>query len=321
MTETTTPTTTALTPEIVKSKLQILLTTAEQSIQALNDEESKLVYNEDNLSEISNFINGCKAAEKIVETERKAMKEPYLQAGRTVDDGAKLLSVELGNLRVKAYSKYEKLCQEVERKRREKEAEELRISTINQQMDTFRMEYAAKISEAKTSQELVSIERLVNLETGNSRKYMEFTEIFKLSCEPIRSQLREQKEKVRQLEELELSRQEAEKQGNDEKILELMEKQENLEAKISENAIKVQETAVSQATVAEAKTEEILPKIPKGGRQLWQWEVTDLKAAEKAGLTLTVINEQKVKEILAKKREDETECTENGIRYFILRKY
>ncbi|PND82498.1 hypothetical protein C1X11_28160, partial [Escherichia coli] len=76
------------------------------------------------------------------------------------------------------------------------------------------------------------------------------------SCEPIRSQLREQKEKVRQLEELELSRQEAEKQGNDEKILELMEKQENLEAKISENAIKVQETAVSQATVAEAKTEE-----------------------------------------------------------------
>ena len=65
----------------------------------------------------------------------------------------------------------------------------------------------------------------------------------------------------------------------------------------------------------------MVAEAPRPRRTSWEFEVTDLKQAEKAGLTLTVINEQKVKEILAKKREDETECTENGIRYFILRKY
>ena len=63
----------SLSPELVKSKLLICLTKAEQSTQALHDAESKLVYNEDNLGEISKFIEQCKAAEKIVETERVSL--------------------------------------------------------------------------------------------------------------------------------------------------------------------------------------------------------------------------------------------------------
>ena len=47
MTETTTPTTTALTPEIVKGEIQLALTAAEQSIQLLHLAKAKLVMNED----------------------------------------------------------------------------------------------------------------------------------------------------------------------------------------------------------------------------------------------------------------------------------
>ena len=71
----------SLTPEIVKSKLQIVLTKAEQSIQALHDAESKLVYNEDNLESIKLFIENCKTAQKTVDAERVKLKEPYLQNG------------------------------------------------------------------------------------------------------------------------------------------------------------------------------------------------------------------------------------------------
>jgi len=117
--------------------------------------------------------------------------------------------------------------------------------------------------------------------------------------------------------------QEAENNATDDQtVLDILEKKEQVEAKIEQSRNDVQEKALNMATEAEVVEPEIMvAEAPRPRRTSWEFEVTDLKQAEKAGLTLTVINEQKVKEILAKKREDETECTENGIRYFILRKY
>lgn len=307
---------TSLTPAIVKGKLAIALTKAEQSVQALHDAESKLVYNEENLATIKNFIDEVKKAAKIVETKRKQLKEPYLQASRIIDDGAKLLSNDLDLVLQKASAPYQKLCQEVERKRREAEAETARVKGIQDAMNNFRMEYSQKIAAAKSSSELVAIERLVNLESANARKYAEFLENFKTSCEPLRIQLRTQKERVRELEEIELKRQEAEKRGNDEEILQLMEKQEVLGAKIEENKEIVQEVAVSQAIQSETTVTEIIPTVPRGTRRYMRWEMVDEKAATKAKLTMVVPDKDKIEEILRDKRENGEEVTENGIRYY-----
>ena len=308
-----------LTPEVIKSKLQICLSGAEKSIQKLNDAEASLVYNEDNLAEIKNFIDGCRSAEKIVDDERVKLKEPFLQGGRNVDAGAKLLSTELAAVKLKANVQYQKLCDEVERKQREAAAERLRVDTIRHQMNEFKTSYAVKISDAKTSQELVSIERLINLETGNKNRYQEFWEEFRSGCEPIRSLLTAQKETVRKLEELEKQALQAAENGSDEKILEIMGQKEVLEAKIAEKAINIQEEAINQASQPTESATIIIPLIPKGGRQSWKWNLIDEKAATKRGWTTVVANKEKIDEYLKQKREEgvDAEFTEGGVHFFI----
>ena len=308
-----------LTPEVVKGKLQIALTKVEQSVQALNDAEGNLVYNEDNLAEIKNFIENCKKAEKIVDDERKALKEPFLQGGRAVDDGAKLLTNDLAAVKQKALTQYTKLCQEVERKRQEAELEKQRVVAIRNQMDNFKIEYSSKIADAKTSKELVDLERRINLETANKNRYQEFLPEFTEGCKAIRSLLRDQKEKVREMEELERRSKEAAVNGSDEQILDIMEQKEALEAKIAEKRVLIQTEATNQASQPTESAEIILPII--SSRQYWKWEMTSEKEATKAGLTLVTPNKEKIDEILKQKREEGKECVENGIRYFVERKY
>lgn len=310
-----------LTPEIVKSKLQIALSKTEQSIQLLHDAEKELVYNEDNLELVSQFLKNAKAAKALVESERKKLKEPSLQEGKTIDAGAKLLDTELDTVIAKANVPYQKLCAEVERKQREAEAEVLRVKTIRDTMDKFKIDYSLKISEAKTSKELVEIERRINLETANKSKYQEFLTEFSENVQAIRSLIAGQKEKVRELEALELQASHASENGLDEQYLEIQDKKEALESKIAENRINLQETALSQATNATASATVILPLIPKGSRKLWKFQVVDWKAAEKAKLTKIIIDEEKVGEILKKKRDLETEVIEDGIRYFIEKRF
>lgn len=316
--------TNVLTPEVVKSKLQICLSGAEKSIQKLNDAEANLVYNEDNLAEIKNFIDGCKSAEKIVEDERVKLKEPFLQGSRNVDAGAKLLSSELAAVKLKANVQYQKLCDEVARKQREAAAEQLRVDGIRKQMNDFKTTYAVKISDAKTSQELVSIERLINLETGNKNKYAEFLEEFRTGCEPIRSLITAQKETVRKLEELERQALQAAENGSDEQVLEFMEQKEVLEAKIAEKAINIQEEAVSQASQPTESATVIIPLIPKGGRLFYGWDLVDIKAATKKGWTKTILDDELVNQFFKENKDkivDEVGITEGGVRFFVKKKY
>lgn len=316
--------TNVLTPEVIKSKLQICLSKAEQSIQALHDAESNLVYNEDNLEKIASFLKNAKAAKKLVDDERKKMKEPSLQEGRAIDAGAKLIDTELDAVITKANLPYQKLCDEVARKQREAAAEQLRVDGIRKQMNDFKTTYAVKISDAKTSQELVSIERLINLETGNKNKYAEFLEEFKTGCEPIRSLITAQKETVRKLEELERQALQAAENGSDEQVLEFMEQKEVLEAKIAEKAINIQETAVNQASQPTESATVIIPLIPKGGRLFYGWDLVDIKAATKKGWTKTILDDELVNQFFKENKDkivDEVGITEGGVRFFVKKKY
>jgi hypothetical protein len=319
-----------LTPALVKSKLQIALTKTEQSVQGLNDAESRLVYNEDNLDSIKSFIDKCKEAEKVVETERETLKKPYLDGGRTVDAGAKLLSSELLLVRQKAYTQYEKICKEVEKKRAEAEAETLRVKTIRDTMNQFKIDYSVKIADAKTSAELVVLERMINLETANKSRYQELLEEFKTDCTAIRSLLATQKNKVKELEDLEKQGNQAAETGNDGALLEIMEKKESLEAQISENKILVQEKAASQASQVGSFAETVLPNIPKGGRRTWDYEVLDVAALLKKAPHLVdlIANDERIKELLKNKisegetkGKDEILCFNGLLRYFVKKTY
>lgn len=310
-----------LTPEIVRSKLQIALTKVEKTIQNLNDREAMLVYNEDCLLEIKEFIEDIKEAKRLVDAERKRLKEPSLIEGRNIDAGAKLVDGQLDEVLAKANFPYQKLCQEVEKKRQEAEAEKQRVAIIEERMNNSKIDFSVRISNAKTSAELVAIERLLNLETANKVKYQESLPKFKSFCEPIRSLLTAQKEKVRELEELERKSQEAAKNGSDEEILQIMEKKELVEAQIAEKRVNIQEEALKQATTPTETATVIIPLIPKGGRKLWRYEIVDEKLAAKSGLMKLVPDEEKIDLRLKEMRENETECVESGVRYFVERRF
>jgi hypothetical protein len=320
MTDTTVEKPVSLTPEIVKSKLQIALTKAEQSIQALHDAESGLVYNEDNLAAIKKFIDSCKSVETVVETERVAMKKPYKEGGEAVDDGAKLVKTELVTLRQKADTQYQKLCKEVAEKERLAEVEKQRVATIRANMDNFKLTYSVKIADAKTSTELTYIEKIINLETGNKNKYQELLPDFVEDCKAIRSLLTGQKEKVRLLEDLEKQQQEASANNDDGAFLEIEEKKEQVLAQVEENKVVIQETASQQAQQAATPVVQIFAKIPSGGRKLCKWKMIDEKAATKAGLTTVIPNKEKIDALLDANRSkisDKESFEENGILYYV----
>jgi hypothetical protein len=131
-----------------------------------------------------------------------------------------------------------------------------------------------------------------------------------------------QKEAIKILTALKGKEMAAEAIGDDETVLALREQQEGFTAKLEQTKIDVQESAISMATQADVIEPEIIVLIaPKARRTSWKWDVVDLKAAQKAGLTVTVIDLEKVDEILKEKRKEENECTENGIRYFIEKSY
>jgi len=323
-----------LSPEIVRSKLAIALSKNEQNVQKLHDAEATLVYNEDNLLTIKSFLDECKKANNVVEAEREALKKPYLESGRAVDAGAKLITSEIALVQSKAQSKYNALCQEVERKRKEKEAEETRVRGIKTAMSEFLSHYSTAIAGAKTNEELLAIERLINLETGNSRKYAEFLPELADAAKGIRSLLADQKNKVRQLVELEKKEQEAAEKQDDEAFLEIQDKKEALEASISANSIKIQETFVNAATEASPSGDSgasiILPEIPKGARRQWDYECTDLAALYKKAPELIELslNKEAVKKIMEEKKEkgelkDREEILLFGglLRFFVKKSY
>lgn len=309
-------TTTALTPEIVKGEILLSLTAAEQSIQLLHTAKSKLVLNEDNLPQIKKYLDDCDKIAKIVEAERTKKKQPYLDNGRAVDAGAKLLSTEVELAKKDVYATYSKLCADVEKRKAEAAKEELRKSTIRSTMSTFKTEMAVKVAAAETYAELVSLERLINLETANKSRYQEFQEEMKANVKDITSLVAAKKDAAREREGLGLDGQEGAKNKPDEQILSDMDRKEELDTKISELNTKIVHTAVNQSTNSTpAEPEIILPEI-KGTRTYWKWELVDERAATKAGLTLVIPNKEVIEEILKQKRKDGIEIQENGIRYF-----
>jgi len=97
------------------------------------------------------------------------------------------------------------------------------------------MDYTAKISGAETIDELLDVERRLNLEAANEKKYGDQLPDFKSRSQAIRTLLADQKLSVRQLASLENRAEKATETGADDIVLETMEEIDQLKAQISQN--------------------------------------------------------------------------------------
>lgn len=271
----------SITKEIVIGTINIALTRAQMSLQSLNDAEQSLVYNEDHLPEIADFLSKSRKAKAIIDNEHKTIKEPYLRQCQVIDESKRSMHEQIdGSIKI-ASEKYTALCQAVEKRKRDIELDNQRKQQIQSGIDSNMISFSGKIADCKTNSELLSIERLINLEKANKTKYQEFYEVAVEKYSSLTALITSQKEAVKEFEKLEQQRIEAEKKGDDEKLIALQEQQFKLSQRIDETKVNVQETAVNQSTQSVVTTaEEILPNI-KARRTAWTWEISNIKEVAK----------------------------------------
>ena len=318
---------TQTTSDLVTAKMNLALTKATISIQEIQNIESNLVYNEDNLTAISDFIALCRKAEKIIDAEHKIIKEAALKECQIIDEGKRNMKKLVSDPMEIAVKKYTAMCQEIDNRKRFAEQEKVRKENIQSGIDKNMMLFSSRIAECKTNDELLSIERLINLEKANKSKYQEFILVAVEKYNSLTELLKTQKESVKAYEKLEAERKRAESEKNDEALIKIQEKQIALEATIEEAKVTVQEKAIEQAVNTVIEATEILPEI-KVKRQSWTFEVVDINTtAKKMNSWVTIEpNVEKINEFL--KASKDTWATEGkeevilyGIRFFLRKTY
>lgn len=305
--------------EIVKAKFNIALDRAQVGIQLLHDAESKLVYTEDNLQAIADFISKCKKASKVIADEHKALKEPALRECQSIDESKRAMDFEVNDVLRKAQQHYTKIATDINTRRIEQERENQRVSKIKSGINNNVIHFSEQIANCKSALELTSIEKLINLEKTYKLKYQEFLPEAIERFNGLNSLIKDQKSKTKEWLKISTAEQ---KTTDQEELLELQQKKEEIETAIDENKISVQEQAINHTTKAEIPVaQEVLPDL-KPRRTTWEWEVKDIKETQKKmpGWVELLVNDTKVDEYLKAKKQEGIageEFTFAGIRFYL----
>jgi hypothetical protein len=308
-------------PAPIKGRFNIALT--QSKFQDLANKANSLVFNEDHLEEIKKFLDDMRKVDKAIEETHKEGKADALKIGRDWDAGKNSFLAITANIKSKPQAEYEKICRAIDTRQREAEAERQRVKNIQEGIESNALRFATQIASCTTSEQLSSIERLINLEKGRKDKYMEFADEAVERFTELNALLKTQKETVRELEDNAKRQAEAIKQKNDELLLQLKERQEQVQNKVEEAKIVVQETAINQSMRERIEVaREIIPEV-KARRTVWNFEMVDKKEVMKKAPELLVVSldADKVKQTLktlkdTNQLDGKTELILNGIRYY-----
>jgi len=314
----------------VTAQFNIAFTQHGISVQKIQDEINSLEFTEDNLPRISELIKSIKGADKVIEAKHKEGKAPYLEGGKVWDEAKKSLLTINEGLLSQLTPKYNQLCAAIEQRQKEAENEKNRINAIKAGIESNLISFSSRIAQCQTNAELLAIERVINLEKSESRKtkYMEFhdeaIEKYDSVLLPI---LKDQKEKIKQKEELEKQILEAENSNNAAKIDELNEKKEQIDNEILQNQVNVQQEALNLPdTFDVVVAEEVFPEIKTVNRI--SFELVDAATAlKKCPELITVeIKHREAQKVAMTLKEAGTfngkdEVVVNGIRFFIDKSY
>ena len=308
-------------PAVITGKFNLALT--ESNFQKLADKANKLVFNEDHLEEIKEFLESARKVERAIEATHKDGKAEALKIGRDWDTGKNTFMGTVAAIKEKAQTEYTKICQDVVRRQQEAKAEQDRIALIKQGIENNAVNFAKQIAACTTSESLTNVERLINLEKGRKEKYMEFIDQAVTRFTELNSILATQKVTIKELEENERQQAIAKQQQDDAKLLELQAENEKQQAKIEEAKVTVQETAINQSLNEDIPVANTVFPTVSAKRTTWKYEVVDQKEVMKKAPELVVfsIDEEKVKANLKLLKDSgqltgKTELVINGVRYY-----
>jgi hypothetical protein len=309
-------------PAKITSHFNIAKTQA--GFQKIADEVSNLVYNEDNMAQILEVVNKVRAINKKIEEVHKNGKEAALLEGRQWDLAKNTFLDENNALIATPIEKYKALAAEVAERQQKEENEKRRVQAIANGIETNAVAFAASIAACQTTEELLAIERKINLEKTRKDKYDEFLPNAITRFNELNAILKVQKQNVAELERLRTMQAAARLNEDDQAVIDLMEQEEHLESKIEDHKIIVQEAAVNQSMnePVYASFSPVYASV-KAKRTTWKFEMVDTREVMKKNPELLVIelDDAKVKERMNGLKDsgvfmDKTEYTLNGIRYY-----
>lgn len=311
-------------PAAIQGKFSIALT--QSKFQELQNKADRLVYNEEHLEEISNFLKSLRSVGKAIDEVHRTGKSEALRISREWDAAKRVFMEQVSAVESKPQAEYSRICREIEERRMEQEREKQRKAQIKEGIETNALRFASDIAKCTTSQELAYVERIINLEKSKKAKYQEFLEEASARFTELNSQLALQKIQVKKLEELREKERLAAAKQDDAALIDLQEKREAVENKIEEAKIIVQETAINQSLPNEIEEAEVMFPTVRARRSVWTYEVKDIKETAKkmpAWTTISLIDEKVDEYLKAKKAEgisvEEFEFA--GIRFFLKKTY
>lgn len=316
----TIPTDQQALPAKITGSFNIALT--QSKFQQLADEERRLVYNEDNLETVAEFLKKLRAVKKAIDQTHKDGKEEALRISREWDLGKRIFYATVESIEEVPQKKYEEMCRSVQLKAQAAEQERQRVTSIKTGIEQNAINFARRIAECTTMSELTKIERFINLEKTR-KEYQEFLADAVVRYTELNSIVKTQKAIVKNLEELKAKEAEAALKQDDEAQMKLQEQIEAANAQVEENRTVVQETAINQSINGSSFTPVIPITTPKARRTTWKWEVVDQREVMKKTPELVVfsVDEEKVKEKMATLKQaglfdGKQEYVLNGIRYY-----
>lgn len=315
------PLKTNLFPAVVESKLNLDMTKAHGNYRQLVASVLSWEVTDENFEESQELIKKIMTLLKYTEEHRENEKRPYLDAGRTIDASHKQFAAPFEAAKKQLQDKLNIVGRRREEEAKQALAEKQRIEGLQNQINSYVLDASVKIAAATTNEQLLSIERLINLEKGNKSRYQDHLPLLIERCNELTEKLKEQKAVVKEMERLELEKQKAIEAGDDEKVEKLLQQAEILDNQAQENTILVQEIASKSVIVTEIVAPEI--NMPNTRRKAWKFELLDVKEVMKKRPDLLdmSLNNKAVSEVLKTLKETgvltgKEEYILNGIRFF-----
>lgn len=192
--------------------------------------------------------------------------------------------------------------------RKETEAqlrEQTRVANAKTAIINFTNRVANDIRNAVTDSDIVSIEKLIGLEKTKKNLYQEFLPDLIIQLDNLRPQIKDQKENVRKLQDVEEKERKALEKGEVYEAAALREEKEHIQAVIEHTGIKIHEKAFEEAIKIEVIVPDVVETAPLG-RTNWKWRVEDIKLLQKKmpHLVKLVPDEEAINLLLKTKRQE-----------------
>lgn len=296
-----------------------------QNYQRLLTHLSGLQVTKDNVNE--DHTKEAREVRKFLKEKKEQECKPVLQHHadilRAYSDLDKPLEEQINRLLAEKQTVADAIRKENEAQIRE----QTRIANAKTAIINFTNKIANDIRNANTDDDIVSVEKMIGLEKTKKNLYQEFLPDLITQLDNLRPQIREQKENVRRLQELNQKEKEAIEKGEIYEATAIREEKEYVQTVIEHTGIKIHEKAFEEAIKIEVVVPEVVEVAPKG-RTNWKWEVTDIKLLQKKmpHLVKIVPNDEAIDLLLKTKRQDGAlddveEENWNGIRFFNDRKF